>query len=238
LLAEDNLASRLIVQKTLEKLGHTVEVASNGIEVLQRLEGNRIDLIVMDVEMPEMGGLEVTRQIRQQEARTGRHLPILAITAYAMREDQERCLAAGVDGYLPKPFSPDRLSGAIERFMLPVSGLDAESPLDMDTALQVVGGDRELLREAVGLFLERDYPRYVRSMKDGLARQDAGAIRKAAHGLRGDLASLGSRSACDAAQHIEAMGQADAPGDVSAALEELEAEVKRFAAYFALPVSA
>ena len=125
-----------------------------------------------------------------------------------MREDQERCLAAGVDGYLPKPFSPDRLSSAIERFMLPVPGLDAESPLDMDTALQVVGGDRELLRQAVSLFLERDYPRYVRNMKDGVARQDAGVIRKAAS------------------------------GDVSAALEELETEVKRFAAYFALPVSA
>jgi CheY-like chemotaxis protein len=237
LLAEDNLASQLIVQKTLEKIGHMVQVASTGLQVLQMLNGNKFDLIVMDVEMPEMDGLEAIRRIRQQETQSGRHIPILAITAYAVKEDQEKCLAAGADVYLPKPFSPERLNSAIEDSLLPLSGLDVESPLDMDTALQVVGGDRDLLRRAVGLFLERDYPRHLQDMKEGIARHDALAIRRAAHGLKGDLASLGSRSACDVALRIETMGREGVLDNVYAALQQLEAEVRRFAAYFALPVA-
>lgn len=237
LLAEDNLASRLIVQKTLEKIGHAVQVADNGRQVLQMLDGQRFDLIVMDIVMPEVDGLEATRQIRQREAGTGRHVPIVAITAYATKQDQDECLAAGVDVYLPKPFSPERLSSAIERLLLPVPDLKVESPLDMDTALQVVGGDRDLLRLAVGLFLERDYPRHLQDLKEGLARCDPQLVRKAAYGLKGDLASLGSRSAYDAASRIETMGREGNLDDASAALTQLEAEVKRFAAYFALPVS-
>jgi signal transduction histidine kinase/DNA-binding response OmpR family regulator len=237
LLAEDNLASQLIGQKALEKIGHSVHVASNGKQVLQMLDGDRFDLIVMNVEMPEMDGLEATRIIREREAHTGQHIPILAITSYATKEDHDRCLAAGMDGYLPKPFSPERLSSAIEHFMLPMPVSDAESPLDMDTALQVVGGDRELLRQAVSLFVEHDCPRYLQEMKDAIARQDAQAAKKAAHGLKGVLISLGSRSAHDVALHIETMGRDGDLGDAKVALEQLAAEVKRFAAYFAMPTS-
>jgi len=237
LLAEDNLASRLIVQRTLEKIGHAVQVASNGHEVLQMLDGQRFDLIVMDIVMPEVDGLEATRLIRQREAGTGKHIPIVAITAYATKEDQDECLAAGADVYLPKPFSPERLSSAIERLLLPMPDLKAESPLDMDTALQVVGGDRELLRLAVGLFLERDYPRLLQDLKESLARRESQSVRRTAYSLKGDLASLGSRSAYDVASRIEAMGRAGDLDSASAALAQLEAEVKRFAAYFALPVS-
>jgi len=174
----------------------------------------------------------VTRRIRGQEADTGRHIPILVVTAYATKEDEAACLEAGADGFLAKPFSPERLSSTLERFLLPVLGLEAESPVDMDTALQVVGGDRDLLRQAVGLFLERDYPRLLQNLKDGLVQQDAQAIKRTAHSLKGNLANLGSRSARDVVERIETMGRSADLLEMQATLEELEVEMKRFAACF------
>jgi CheY-like chemotaxis protein/signal transduction histidine kinase len=233
LLVEDNLAAQLIGQRTLEKIGHMVRVADNGFKALQMLQAENFDLILMDVELPEMDGLEVTRRIRRQEADTGRHIPILVVSAYAAPGDEAACRQAGADGFLSKPFSPERLGRMMERFMLPAHGLEADSPVDMDIALQVVGGDRDLLRQAVGLFLERDYPRLLQDLRDGLARQDAPAVKRAAHSLKGNLANLGSRSAHEAAARIEAMSRAGELSQAQTALDDLQAEMKRLAACFA-----
>jgi len=235
LLAEDNVAAQLVGKKVLERIGHTVQVAGNGIKVLQMLEEGEFDLVLMDIEMPQMDGIEATRAIRKQEAGSGQHIPILAVTAYATKEDQERCLRAGTDGYLSKPVSPERLVAAIERFLPTDGGRDSAPAVDLDGALEAVGGDRELLREAVGLFLEQDYPRHWAELREGLARQDARAIRAAAHGIKGAVGSFGGRAAHDAALCLETMGRR---GDLSGAqrtLEELEAEIERFAAFFAQP---
>jgi CheY-like chemotaxis protein/signal transduction histidine kinase/HPt (histidine-containing phosphotransfer) domain-containing protein len=235
LLAEDNVAAQLVGKKTLERIGHTVQVASNGMEVLQMLKEGEFDLVLMDVEMPQMDGLEATRAIRKREAASGHHIPILAVTAYATKEDQRRCLEAGTDGYLSKPVSPEKLVAALERFLLPDGGHDSAPVVDLDGALEAVGGDRELLREAVGLFLEHDYPRHRAELREGLARQDARAIRAAAHGIKGAVGSFGGRAACDAALCLETMGRR---GDLSVAqraLEELETEMERFAAFFTQP---
>ncbi len=235
LLAEDNFAAQLVGKKTLERIGHTVQVAGNGMEVLQMMEEGEFDLVLMDVEMPQMDGLKATRAIREQEAASSQHIPILAVTAYATKEDQERCLEAGTDGYLSKPVSPERLVAALERFLPPDGGRDSAPPVDLDGAMEAVGGDRELLREAVGLFLEQDYPRHRAELREGLARQDARAVRAAAHGIKGAVDSFGGRAARDAALCLETMGRR---GDLSGAqrtLEELEAEMERFAAFFARP---
>jgi two-component system sensor histidine kinase/response regulator len=235
LLAEDNVAAQLVGKRTLERIGHTVQVASNGMEVLQMLEEGEFDLVLMDVEMPQMDGLKATRAIREREAASGQHIPILAVTAYATKEDQERCLEVGTDGYLSKPVSPEKLVVAIERFLLPDGGRDSAPAVDLNGALEAVGGDRELLREAIGLFLEQDYPRHRAKLREGLARQDARAIRAAAHGIKGAVDSFGGRAARDAALCLETMGRR---GDLSVAqraLEELEAEMERFAAFFAQP---
>jgi len=247
LLAEDNLASQLVGKKTLERIGHTVQVVSSGIEVLQILDEREFDLVLMDVEMPHMDGLEATRTIREREAKSGRHIPILAVTAYAAKEDQRRCLEAGVDGYLSKPVSPDKLAAALERFLPPGGERDAERdaapprvlavapPVDLDGALEAVGGDRELLREVVELFLEQDYPRHMEDLREGLARQDARAVKRAAHGIQGTVDGLGGRAARDAALCLEAMGRVNDLSDAQRAVEELEAEMERFAAFFARP---
>ncbi len=235
LLAEDNLAAQLIGKKALEKIGHTVQVAGDGVEVLQMLGEGEFNLVLMDIEMPHMDGLEAARAIREQEAESGQHISILAVTAYATREDQRRCLEAGVDGYLSKPVSPKKLGAAIERFLSPGGERDAVLPVDLDGALEAVGGDRELLREAVGLFLEQDYPRHLKELRRGLARQDARAVKRAAHGIKGAVDSFGGHATRDVALRLETMGRRGDLSSAQRAVEELEAEMERFAAFFARP---
>ncbi|MBL7182976.1 MAG: response regulator, partial [Anaerolineae bacterium] len=235
LLAEDNLAAQLIGRKALEKAGYTVQVADDGLGVLRMLEEREFDLVLMDVEMPRVDGLEATRAIREREAGSGQHTPILAITAYAAKEDQERCLEAGADGYLPKPVSPEKLGAALARFLSPDGGDGAAQPVDLDEALEAVDGDVELLQEGVVLFLKHDYPRHLKTLMEGLDRGDAQAVRAAAHGIRGVVGSFGGRAACDVAQRLEMMAREDDLDDAPRVLEELETAVEQFAAFFARP---
>jgi CheY-like chemotaxis protein len=125
LLAEDNVVNQRLVVHLLEKYGHTMIVASTGQEVLATLAQEPVDLVLMDVQMPDMDGLEATAVIREQERQHGGHLPIIALTAHAMKGDQERCLASGMDGYISKPINAQTLSAAISRVL---SGVP-DSPL-------------------------------------------------------------------------------------------------------------
>ena len=112
-LAEDNLVNQILATRILEKLGHKVLVANNGREAFERTQAEEFDVILMDVQMPEMDGLEATAAIRAAEITTGMHVPILAMTAHAMKGDRERCLSAGMDGYLSKPIRIEELKEAI-----------------------------------------------------------------------------------------------------------------------------
>jgi len=116
LLAEDNVTNRRLALRLLERKGYTVLVANDGLEALELLEHNAVDLILMDVQMPNLDGLEATRAIRARELSRGVHTPIIAMTAYAMDQDRARCLAAGMDEHLPKPIRPDDLYRMIRRF--------------------------------------------------------------------------------------------------------------------------
>ena len=117
LLAEDNVVNQRLVVRLLEKHGHTVVVASTGREVLALLAQQPVDVVLMDVQMPEMDGLESTAVIREQERQRGGHLPIIALTAHAMKGDQERCLITGMDDYISKPINAQTLSAAISRVL-------------------------------------------------------------------------------------------------------------------------
>jgi CheY-like chemotaxis protein/HPt (histidine-containing phosphotransfer) domain-containing protein len=234
LLAEDNAVNQRLVVRLLEKEGHTVSVAGNGREALERLQiadcrlqiekpgvpssqsaisnlqsAIPFDLVLMDVQMPEMDGLEATARIRQAEQGTGRRLPILAMTAHAMKGDRERCLAAGMDGYIAKPIHVRELLQRIEALLPPEPPPPARSVAEPGqgvwepaNALARVGGDARLLRELVRLFLT-ECPRWLGEIRAAVAGRDAGRLRQAAHSLKGSLGTFGARAAFEAAQRLE-----------------------------------
>jgi two-component system sensor histidine kinase/response regulator len=117
LLAEDNLVNQRLATRLLEKRGHRVDVAGNGREALEALERASYDLVLMDIQMPEMDGLEAIEKIREKEKLTGKHLPVVALTAHAMKGDEERCLTAGMDGYLTKPIRPQELDDVLDKYV-------------------------------------------------------------------------------------------------------------------------
>jgi len=125
LLAEDNPINRMVAIRLLEKRGHEVAVAVNGREALEKLEHGSFDLVLMDVQMPEMDGLEATAALRDKEMTTGEHIPVIAMTAHAMQGDRERCLAAGMDGYVAKPFNARDTFATIERVLAEVGSRNA-----------------------------------------------------------------------------------------------------------------
>jgi CheY-like chemotaxis protein len=117
LLAEDNLVNQRLVVRLLEKRGHRVVVAGTGLEALQAMEKGSFDLVLMDVQMPEMDGLEATAVIREREKGSGLHQPVVALTAHAMKGDREKCMAGGMDGYLSKPIRPQELDQLLEIYV-------------------------------------------------------------------------------------------------------------------------
>jgi two-component system sensor histidine kinase/response regulator len=117
LVTEDNVVNQRLATRLLEKRGHRVTIANNGRQAVEALEAGAFDLVFMDVQMPEMDGLEATAAVRKKEAATGKHQPIIALTAHAMKRDQEKCLAAGMDGYLTKPIRPQELDVVLERYV-------------------------------------------------------------------------------------------------------------------------
>jgi CheY-like chemotaxis protein len=116
LLAEDNVVNQRVGRAILEKAGHTVVIAGNGMQALTLLDSQPFDLVLMDIQMPEMDGFEATAAVRGNERRTGKHMPIIAMTAHAMTGDRERCIDAGMDGYLSKPVDPPTLLGLVAEY--------------------------------------------------------------------------------------------------------------------------
>jgi len=231
LLAEDNPINQKVAKGLLEGQGHTLALAATGRQALEILEQGDFDLVLMDVQMPQMYGLEATAAIRQREARTGLHIPIIAMTASAMKEDRERCLEAGMDGYLAKPIRAQELFQAIgER----VTAIRAESPAPMPDEevfnrkeiLAGLGGDLRLLREIAALFLET-CPGLSAQISEAMSHGDGKALERVAHGLKGAALTLGAVTVSRAALGLELMGR---EGDLSRAAEAavaLEREIRR-----------
>jgi two-component system, sensor histidine kinase and response regulator len=229
LLAEDNRINQKLAVRLLEKRGHTVVIADNGREAVDALFGDRagpFDVVLMDVQMPEMDGLEATAEVRRREATNGRHIPIVAMTAHAMKGDEARCLAAGMDAYLSKPVKPDALFGVLERlFPEPVAEPGSLTRLtNWDEALKHVSGDVDLLRELATIFAD-EWPRWQAALRDGLATGDAGLVQRIAHTVKGSLGTFAAPAAHAAAWELESRASAGKLADGSAALERLEREV-------------
>ena len=237
LLAEDNLVNQTLAIRLLEKHGHTVVVANNGREALAILERSApggFDLALMDIQMPEMDGFEATAAIREKEKTSGKHLPIIALTAHAMKGDQERCAAAGMDGYVSKPIHPDELFQAIESHAgiqsVPVPSAHVnQTPaevLDEGAMLNCVDGDLELLHKLVEVFWD-DCPRMLSDIRKALDNQSSKALLSAAHALKGSLSYFGANSALQAALKLEMLGREGTLEGADNAFSELEEGLSR-----------
>jgi signal transduction histidine kinase/DNA-binding response OmpR family regulator len=234
LLVEDNRVNRLVVVHMLEKRGHTVLAAQDGLEALAVLEKTRVDVALMDVQMPGMDGFETTAAIRRREKETGAHLPIVALTAHAMTGDRERCLEAGMDAYVTKPVQADELFAAIEGLLpgsrghepLPAERERAPEILDRALLLVHVSRDQDLLARIVRIFLE-DSPKMLDEIRDAVNRRDAAALARGAHRIKGELGVLAARAAFEAALRLEKMGRQGSVDEAALALASLERELER-----------
>jgi two-component system, sensor histidine kinase and response regulator len=234
LLAEDNPFNQRVATLMLEKRGHAVTIAGNGREALEALGRGAFDLVLMDVQMPEMDGFQATAAIRAEERATGRHLPIVAMTAHAMKEDRARCLDAGMDDYVTKPIQADRLWEAIDGLTRGQAAADPEpeparpepSPLDVAAALERVDGDRAFLDEMTRLFLE-DYPRLMEEIGAAVAGADPTRLTAAAHALKNWAGNFSALPAFEAVRALEALGRSGDLGPAGPAFATLRREIDR-----------
>ncbi|HSX79167.1 MAG TPA: response regulator, partial [Candidatus Saccharimonadia bacterium] len=222
---------RLMV-RMLQKWRHAVVVADNGKEALAALAREPFALVLMDVQMSDMDGLETTAVIRTQEQATGTHIPIVALTAHAMQEDRERCLAAGMDAYLSKPLQAPQLFQLIDSLVpgtVPMSetacaGAPGGAVFDQQATLARVKGDREMLREVVQLFFA-EAPELLARIQAAIAYGDGPALQRAAHALKGTVMSFGAQTAGETALRLEVMGRGGDLTQAALAGAELEREV-------------
>jgi len=234
LLAEDNPINQKVAERMLTKAGYIVDVADNGVEALRALERHgKYDLVLMDIQMPEMDGFETTAVIRKDKRWEG--IPVVAMTAHALKGDEERCLNAGMDDYLTKPIQPDKLFSTIERWtgtgaMSASEHLKSEKemsqkPIDVDKVLERFDGDAEFLREIVAEFLGM-LPEQLGNLQAGIENGDATTVEHAAHTIKGAAANIGAEKVRDTALQLEEIGRAGKLSTIDTVIRQLEADLK------------
>jgi PAS domain S-box-containing protein len=234
LLAEDNLVNQRVAEGMLTMRGHRVTVANNGRQALAAIEQTAFDLVLMDVQMPEMDGFEAAVAIRIRERRTGGHVRIVAMTARAMHGDREQCLLAGMDGYLSKPIDRDLLLAVVEQEAEgdPVPRRPAarrkiererEASVDRTELMERLGDDRALFDDVITIFLD-DCPRRLAAIKTAVDLADATQIEETAHVLKGAAGNLSATRLFDAAQTLERIGAKKRLGAAEAAWRRLAIE--------------
>ncbi len=240
LLAEDNPVNQKVARGTLDKLGYAVDVVGNGAEAVAAWETGRYQLILMDCQMPVMDGYQATREIRSRE-RGGAHIPIVALTADAMKGAEETCRAAGMDDYLTKPLDRTRLAAVLARHLdasiqpeaAPAARAptgDEPDPVDWPKLLKMTDGDANLVDELIELFIQSG-DATLRDVRAALGRGDLPAVGRLAHSLKGASASMQAHAACAAAGMLEAAARSGHGETVPALEERLRVETERTMAF-------
>jgi PAS domain S-box-containing protein len=217
LLAEDNSVGQILASRLLQKFGHTVDVADNGLVVLEKWKNGQYDLILMDVDMPELNGYGATARIREFERQHGGHIFIIGLTAHVMQGSREECLAAGMDGYLSKPIDTEALWKELETIASPevnqvqeiqkmLQQQPATHSFDLNQALAFMDNDMELFREMVRIYLA-DYPAYLENLGTAIAVKDSEKIRYLAHTIKGMLSVFAVPAIAAIAERIELQPQ-------------------------------
>jgi CheY-like chemotaxis protein/HPt (histidine-containing phosphotransfer) domain-containing protein len=234
LVAEDNPINRAVATGILQKQGHILVHAANGCEAVQAFSDGAFDLILMDIQMPEMDGFEATRQIRELEKLTGGHIRIVAMTAHAMAGDRERCLAAGMDDYVSKPLRKEDLLRALDG----AGGNDNEDEIaptflcSREQLLLQCDGDEELMGELVSIFHDST-PRIVRALGEAVEKCDGPALATQAHKLLSSLGVFGAGRAQTLALRLQKHGQESDFGGAKERFTELERETDKIYAALA-----
>ncbi len=253
LLAEDNAVNAKVALRLLGRLGCTVEVVTDGAQALARWEESAPDLVLMDVQMPILDGVEATAELRRRESSrgTGSRVPIVAMTAHAFEGDRLRCLEAGMDDYVPKPVDPARLERVLKQWVGegrgakapaggpaspaapgPAAAVPAEPTLDREHLTAITGGDEAFEAEVLALFLEQA-PRLTGEILGAVDAGDPGGVRVPAHSLKGAARSVGARAVAQAAEAVEMAARAGDLATLRARLLDLERRVAEFRAHLA-----
>jgi len=248
LVAEDNVVNQRVAARLLERRGHRVVVVGTGRAALAALEAQPFDVVLMDIEMPDLDGFETTAAVRAYEKdvwcgersappasayaiprRNDSRIPIIALTAHAMKGMEERCLAAKMDGYVSKPVRAETLDAAVAPFLAAAERAEPENAptaIDHAAALRALGGDAALLADVMRLFLE-DCPRRVAELRAAVTGGDPAHVQRAAHAVKGAVGTFGARPARDLAAHLERVGLEGRLDEAPALLDALEAELTR-----------
>ena len=229
LLAEDNLINQAVASNLLRQRGYELIIANNGREAVERYQESQFDIVLMDVQMPEMSGFEATAALRALQATNGTPIPIVAMTAHAMQGDEQKCLDMGMDAYISKPIHSAKLFTLLDRYLL---GVEVTAPpsttapvleaipeaipeviedtqiFDLHTALENLGGDLDLLRHVATMFIE-SHAEQLAELERKISLADALGVREVAHRLKGSLGAFAAHHAMDCAKALEMMGKAD-----------------------------
>jgi len=235
LLAEDNVVNQKVAMRILEKGGHRIDAVANGREALEALNRVQYDIVLMDVQMPEMDGYTATRQIRNPQSAV-RNIPVIAMTAHAMKGDREKCLAAGMDDYISKPVKPKKLMEIVQRWagkqvLHPLIGNDKpsapiSSPVDIKHLEEITGGESEFKREIIELFFQ-DTGEHLSRLKKALDEGNATALEREAHTVKGAGVNMGADKFGELALALERKGKSGSLEGAQDMLAELEAEFRR-----------
>lgn len=231
LIAEDHPINQIVVEEILRDRGHTFSTANNGIEVLQMLDQHPFDVILMDGQMPHMDGYQTTREIRKREEKTGKHIRIIALTAAAMKEDRERCLATGMDDYISKPVDPASLLHHLEseeKIDIRFEGTDgaedtaiAVQAFDQASALKRLNGKQARLRQLVRVFLQ-EMSSTMASIREAAATGNLEYVASFSHRLKGAASTISAKPVADAAAALEQIATRGRHDGMDAALDALQ----------------
>jgi signal transduction histidine kinase/DNA-binding response OmpR family regulator len=234
LVAEDNLVNQRLVIRMLENMGHLSTLAQNGREVLRMLESETFDLVLMDVQMPEMDGLTATRKIREMATQEKSRVPIIAMTAHAIKGDRERCLEAGMDSYISKPMTSQGIAAAIAEVVdvKDQGNVATRTPLvevssstwNCNAVLERIDGDESLLHELLTIFLEES-PKQLNSLQLAIESRNLEEVERTAHSMKGELGYLGLANAAQTAKDLERLGHEGNLQPVAGLLVALKTEV-------------
>jgi CheY-like chemotaxis protein len=239
LLVEDNPVNRKLAVSLLEKWGHSVVIAEDGRQALDIWEGRFFDLILMDIQMPVMGGFEATARIRERERQTGRHIPILAMTANAMSGDRERCLQAGMDDYVPKPIKTTELFNAVEQALAGGGAISvAVTPMQVNRWDEfnypdcLAASDPEVVGIIGELMLE-DIPNLLAGIIKAVTENDHELLTRSLHTLKGLIGHFGETPALDVLLQANVLAETGRFAEAAGVLSEIETQTASFLAALA-----